>query len=265
MNTTPPDFESITEAPGQQATAQQLFRIGQRYHFAKERGTGERILEIACGTGIGLRYLTHELDAFIIGGEFDAANLRALRQGESAGPRLPLLRCDAQHLPFPDNSLDAVICFEALYYFPDLAHFLDDARRVLRAKGRLILGTVNSAWPDFHPSPYTHTYPNNVELFALLTPRFQNVELFGGFPVERGGLKSTLVSALKRFASHANLIPGNLKARATLKRIFLGPTQPLPAQLDAACIPDATPVPLDTTAVNTTYTILYAVATKGAA
>jgi len=48
------DYSLITEFPGLQATQEQLERLYQRYHFAKQFAPEKDVLEVACGSGIVL-------------------------------------------------------------------------------------------------------------------------------------------------------------------------------------------------------------------
>jgi len=221
-----PDFTTITEAPEQKATAEQLARLGQRYRFARDYGRGQRILEVACGTGIGLQYLTNNVPAHVIGGELDSKNLTIAKKVAPSDRYIALIRLDAQILPFRAASFDTVVCFEAIYYFPEPERFITEVARVLRPEGLLVLGTVNCAWQDFHPSPYTHRYFNSRELFRLLQPHFTSIELYGGFPIPKASARTKILSLIKQVAMSAHLIPGSLAARAYLKRIFFGPLQP---------------------------------------
>ena len=119
-----PDFIAITEAPQQKATTEQLARIGQRYRFARDRCKGQRILEVACGTGIGLSYLGSSEHSYVIDGDLEAENLAVAKKMVPHDRQVALVQFDAQNIPFPDSNLDTVICFEALYYFPNAEKFV---------------------------------------------------------------------------------------------------------------------------------------------
>ena len=53
--------------------------------------------------------------------------------------RCTLIRRDAQHLPYPDESFDAVCCLEALEFMPSPQRVLDEMARVLRPGGVLLI------------------------------------------------------------------------------------------------------------------------------
>jgi ubiquinone/menaquinone biosynthesis C-methylase UbiE len=254
-------FASITEAPGQKATIEQISRLIQRYKFARNFGKGNRCLEVACGTGMGLEYLSNDGACFVVGGELDKTNLATASRAVSSAEKTALVQFDAQSLPFVDSCFDMVVCFEAIYYFPDANRFLAEVFRVLHPTGMLVLGTVNCAWLDFHRSPFTTRYFDSSELYNLLRSCFKKVTLYGGFPVENG-FRSRGLSLLKRIAMSANLIPGSLRARAVLKRLFMGPLVPLPSRVSDELAPALPPVELPGMEVEKKYKILYAVAEK---
>ena len=55
------------------------------------------------------------------------------------GRAVELLEADAQDLPFPNNSVDTVVCTYALCSVPDDARVVSEMGRVLKPGGRLIL------------------------------------------------------------------------------------------------------------------------------
>ena len=104
------------------------------------------MLEVGVGTGIvadALRVQAPQVDRLI--GIDISAQMLAL-----AGRRLPgrLVRCSAQHLPFPDQRFDAVIAVHILHLVPDLNVALAEATRVLRPGGRMVAIHGEPAPPD---------------------------------------------------------------------------------------------------------------------
>jgi demethylmenaquinone methyltransferase / 2-methoxy-6-polyprenyl-1,4-benzoquinol methylase len=93
---------------------------------------GARVMDLACGTGDLCRTL-EAAGHRPVGVDFSAGML------EAAGTNAPLVRADANHLPFPDGVIDAVTCGFALRNFVDLASVLTECSRVLRPRGRIAL------------------------------------------------------------------------------------------------------------------------------
>jgi SAM-dependent methyltransferase len=254
------DYSSVTEAPGLRASGEQLERLYHRYRFALEFAGGRDVLEVACGTGIGLGLLTRAARS-VVGVDIDARNL-SIAQKNYENSSVGFRKMDAQSLAFPDSSFDLVVFFEAIYYLKEPERVIAEAYRVLRESGRLIVGTVNCDWKDFHASPFAERYLNMIELRSLLAESFRQVDIYGSFPVAEKGLRVRFVSMLKRAAVSLDLIPGSLKARSYLKRLVFGPLTPLPDKLHEDMAPYTAPLMIDGLANHRSFKIIYAVATK---
>lgn len=102
-------------------------------------GPGHRVLDIATGTG-----LIAEAAAALVGptGHVVAADLSPAMIEQARGrlgalPNVALEVRNAQVLPYPDGSFDAVTCGLGMMFFPDPAAALAEFRRVLRPSGRV--------------------------------------------------------------------------------------------------------------------------------
>jgi ubiquinone/menaquinone biosynthesis C-methylase UbiE len=109
---------------------------------------GERVLDLACGTGqlafpaaraVGARgsVLGVDLSQRMV----DAARRRSQHRRP---PNTRFLRMDAQRLALPDARFDVALCSLGLMYLPDPGQALREMRRVLRPGGRLAL----SVWGE---------------------------------------------------------------------------------------------------------------------
>jgi ubiquinone/menaquinone biosynthesis C-methylase UbiE len=113
---------------------------------------GEHVLDVAAGTGASLVPAAERVGAAgrVVGldlapGMVDRLRERIARVGiENA----EALVGDAEALPFPDGSFDAVLCGFGLFFFPDTDRALGEIRRVLRRGGRLALSTFTKAGSD---------------------------------------------------------------------------------------------------------------------
>lgn len=261
------NYTLITESSGLKATREQVKRLFQRYHFARKFANGKDVLEVACGSGIGLGYLAKVANK-VVGVDIEEKNVALARkyyvstescQLAADSGKIEIQTMDAHCLNFRDKCFDIVVLFEAIYYLKDPQRFISEAERVLRVNGKLIICTVNKDWEDFHPSPYTHKYFSVTELFGMLKDKFNEVEVYGGFPLNNKGLKNRLLSLIKRTAVNFKLIPGSLKTRAYLKRVFMGKLTPLPAEVYEDMVPYEAPTAIVT---NKNFKIIYVVAGK---
>jgi ubiquinone/menaquinone biosynthesis C-methylase UbiE len=255
------NYYAITEYPGLKASKEQLARLYHRYHFALDYAGNKDVLEVACGTGIGLGYLASAA-RHVIGGDIDEKNVAIAGDLYKGNEKIDVKSLDAHNLNYPDQSVDLVLLYEAIYYLQDPTKFIAEAWRILRKGGSLIICTVNKDWIDFHPSQFTHQYFSVPELYQLLKENFDEIHIYGAFSTKATGLKSRGVSLLKRVATRFHLIPGSLAARSYLKRVFIGPLQPLPAQIQSGMASYEPSVGIAIDKPTADFKIVYAVAIK---
>jgi ubiquinone/menaquinone biosynthesis C-methylase UbiE len=101
-----------------------------------ELGAGDRVLDVACGTGVVARAARDRVgsDGSVTGLDINPAML-AVAQSESHG--VDFVKGSALKLPFDDAGFDVVLCQLGLQFFPDRAASLAQMRRVLVDGGRL--------------------------------------------------------------------------------------------------------------------------------
>jgi len=251
------DYSDVTELPGGRASREQLSRLRHRYRTAAAYCAAKDVLEVGCGAGQGLGYLAKRARR-VVGGDYTHANLRRARDyyGERAG----LVRLDAHDLPFPDASFDVLLLFEAIYYLREPDKFLAESRRVLRTDGVLLICTVNRDWPDFHPSPWRVRYFSAPELAERLRGERFEVELFGAYRVSELSTREKLISLIKRAAVRLHLMPGTMKRKQLLKRIFFGKLAPIPPEIDGDAPDYDPPVAISSEVSAPQFKVLYAVA-----
>ncbi|OBF83056.1 SAM-dependent methyltransferase [Mycobacterium sp. 852002-51163_SCH5372311] len=126
----------------------------QLYHrTATQAGdlSGMEVLEVGCGHGGGASYLTRALHpAHYTALDLNPTGIEFCRQRHRL-PNLEFVVGDAQNLPFPDQSFDALINVESSIHYPDFRRFLAEAARVLRPGGHLLYtdGRFASHVPDW--------------------------------------------------------------------------------------------------------------------
>jgi len=225
------DFSGVTELPGNLAHREQLAILYTRYRWAARHCRDKDVLEVACGAGQGLGYL-RKAARWVVGGDIEEKNLRFARQHYRDRDGIEVRHLDAKSLPFADGTFDTVVFFEAIYYLDDPRKFLDEARRVLRPGGTLLLSSVNCQWHGFNPSPFSVRYYTGAELTELLQDGGFRPRLLAAFRDEPGSASRKAVAWLRRIASSLHLIPKTMKGKALLKRLFYGPLKSIPAEMD---------------------------------
>ncbi len=103
------------------------------------------ILELGCGPGYLWRNCVHRIPS---GWRITLSDLSpgmvdaAWRNLVVTGRNFKFEQIDAQSIPYPDESFDAVIANHMLYHVPDRPKAIGEIRRVLKRGGHLIATTV---------------------------------------------------------------------------------------------------------------------------
>lgn len=114
---------------------------------------GERVLDVACGTGIVAREAAKIVGSAgqAVGVDVNPAML-AVAQEAAAGEGISVewRESDASDLPFSDESFDAVFCQQGLQFFPQRDSATRKMHRVLVPGGRALV----SVWRDLELHPF---------------------------------------------------------------------------------------------------------------
>jgi len=107
---------------------------------------GERVLDVACGTGIVARFAAAAMGTGHVTGLDINKGMLAVARSRSAGSGLNIEwhEASALDLPFPDSSFDLILCQLGLQFFPDQPRALREMIRVLVPKGRLALSVFTA-------------------------------------------------------------------------------------------------------------------------
>lgn len=134
-----------------------------------------RVLETAAGTGIVTRALDARLPEQVA---IDATDLNQPMLDHAsahlASSRVTWQQADAQDLPFPDGTFDAVVCQFGAMFFPDRPRAFAEAFRVLRLGGRFLF----SVWDRIEANEFADEvvravaalFPADPPLFLARTP-----------------------------------------------------------------------------------------------
>ena len=221
-------FKLVTESPGQSATDEQLSMMMTRYSLAKDYSINKDVLEIACGSGTALGYLS-EVAESVVGGDIDLDLLKIASTNNENDLKISVKFIDAQNIELPNTYFDTIIFFEAIYYLDDISKFVEESLRVLRPKGTILISTVNCEWHGFNASPFFTRYSTAEDLINLF-PESVCVNLLMSF-LDSPKKSNYFVSLIRRIAIILNLVPRTMKGKQLLKRIFYGKLTKIPSQL----------------------------------
>lgn len=117
--------------------AEPLWPAGARVVGATEIVAGDRVLDVACGTG-NAAVQAAKTGATVVGLDLTPALLeRAQARAAAAGVEVEWVEGDAEELPYDDASFDVVVSTFGCMFAPRHEVVASELARVLRAGGRL--------------------------------------------------------------------------------------------------------------------------------
>lgn len=113
---------------------------------------GERVLDVACGTGVVARLASQQVGASgtVAGLDVNPGMLAVARSATPPGMPIDWHEASAEAMPLPYAVFDVVLCQMGLQFMPDKHAALREMRRVLVRGGRLIFNV-----PGPTPLPFT--------------------------------------------------------------------------------------------------------------
>lgn len=160
------------------------FRSTRELVKAAKVGKGDRVLDVACGTGAVCKeaYLHIGPSGTLVGIDFSRGALAIARSNVPAGH---FIEMDAEHVGLRAK-FDVVLCQYALMFFPDPARVLAELRSLMEREGRIavavhgtpqgvpyfstIMEPVLRYIPDIRPegTPTVHRFGNPGDLKSVI-------------------------------------------------------------------------------------------------
>jgi ubiquinone/menaquinone biosynthesis C-methylase UbiE len=111
---------------------------------------GDRVADIACGTGVVTRLAAERVgaDGTVVGVDINPGMLAVARSAASEKP-IEWHEASAEALPLPDDRYDVALCQMGLQFFPDKLKALREMRRVLVSGGRVLVNLPGPTPPIF--------------------------------------------------------------------------------------------------------------------
>jgi len=154
-----------------------------RYVFAANLAENKAVLDVACGTGYGVGYMTEKGAGEVVGVDISMVAVNYARERFGKDNKASFICADAIRLPFVENAFDIVVSFETIEHIRQYRKFLAECLRVLKENGLLICSTPNRrifspnlAKPinTFHVKEF---WPE--EFYRLLRRYFADTTLYG--------------------------------------------------------------------------------------
>lgn len=121
---------------------------------------GQRVLELACGTGIVTKEIVKGMprDAAVVATDLNQAMIDVARPYVGDDARITYKTADACTLPFGDGEFDAIACQYGVMFFPDKVKSMREARRVLKPGGRYVF----NVWDSLEHNPLANVVHETV-------------------------------------------------------------------------------------------------------
>ncbi len=102
---------------------------------------GERVLDVACGTGVVTRLAAKEVgnSGAVAGLDVNPGMLAVARAATSKDLAVDWHASSAEDIALPDDSFDVVLCQMGLQFIPNRRQVLEEIRRVLKPGGRIVM------------------------------------------------------------------------------------------------------------------------------
>lgn len=133
---------------------------------------GQRVLDVACGTGVVARTAADRVGSGnVVGVDLNEAMLAVARRVRAD---IDWRQGDVAALPLPDGAFDAVVCQMALMFFPDRVRALREMARVLTPGGTVAVLVPSSldAQPAYGPFVDMASRHAGAEARSLLSTYF---------------------------------------------------------------------------------------------
>lgn len=112
---------------------------------------GERVLDVACGTGVVTRLAAEYVGTTgsVSGLDIHPGMLVVARSATPPDAAIEWHQADAESMPFPDSAFDVVLCQMGLQFVSGKLTALREMRRVLETRGRAVIGVPGPKPPLF--------------------------------------------------------------------------------------------------------------------
>jgi ubiquinone/menaquinone biosynthesis C-methylase UbiE len=112
---------------------------------------GERVLDVACGTGVVTRLARRAISdrGSVAGLDVNPGMLAVARSATPPDLAIDWYESSAEAMPLADGAFDVVLCQMGLQFIPDKAAALREMRRVLSPEGRVVLNLPGPTPPPF--------------------------------------------------------------------------------------------------------------------
>lgn len=222
-----------TEKQGSLVSMVQLRRLVQRYNFVRDWLTGSSVVEVGCGSGIGVQFFTRE--------GFQAEGVDVSKANVDHGLKSGLESGQLFHGTFEEwiatyaerVKVDNVVALECLYYM-NIERFFAMCNQIITEGGRVIVCFANPEYPSFVAGPGVLETVTKARITDLASKYNFQIHWFSGGCGISGSSTITdkLLLFIKRCMRRLGISGGGLGFKAIFRPIFQGKLKKLDADLN---------------------------------
>lgn len=159
---------------------------------------GAKVLEVGSGRGGGASYVTrYHRPAAMVGLDYSGEAIRFCRARYDNVPGLNFEQGDAERLPMPDESFDAVINVESSHCYGDIRTFFAEVARVLKAGGHFLFADLRET--------------REMDELKRILEEVAGLEIVAEEDVSKGVLKALEMDDQRKRALIESLIPAGTR------------------------------------------------------
>ena len=149
---------------------------------------GDHVLDVGCGTGVLVPFITEQITAAGMLYELDFAdNMIETNRSLHEGDNIRFIVADAENATLDDDSCDMVICFSCFPHFHDRKKTMVTLSRILKPKGIFVVSHfdssegINKHHESCHAVMHDHL-PDEATMRSLMQTVGLNINLFTDEP-----------------------------------------------------------------------------------
>ena len=121
----------------------------------------DRVLDVACGTGVVTRLVANKIGSAgqVVGFDLNTGMLARASASRETAAAIEWREGSATDMPFADATFDCVICQHGLQFIPNKAAAVSEMHRVLADRGRIVV----SVWRSIEHCPWQAAIADAVE------------------------------------------------------------------------------------------------------
>ncbi len=129
--------------------------------------TGQRVLEIGCGRGVGMEILLSLGAEHVTGFDLDPKMIAlATQRLAKYGERVRIFVGDAEAIDAPDGSFDAVVDYGIIHHIPHWQQALKEIARVLKPGGTFYFEDLLKGLISTWPAPLFFDHPQTTQFYG---------------------------------------------------------------------------------------------------